>query len=383
VNVLSTVTPLLLARGVNTLRENAISPHLVNRDFETNAAQQGDTVTVYVPKPSVANDVVPGAPGSQAADDLAYDPIPILLNNWKESAFTLSDKETKQVVNGAVPSVVDEKIKALANAVDVEVLSHYKEVFGFYTGVTKTSGAWNDPSSKRDILQGRRILNDQLAPVDSRYALWNSGAEAELQELPIWNEADKVGDNGTALREASMGRKLGLTHFMDQNLPMHLAGTADANYVANGAHPAAPTDLTGTVAVSAGAGTFVQGDIISFSNHSQTYVVTADYSGGAGNVSIAPGLQMALAGGETVTLQPSHAVNILAHARAFALVTRPLSTISVPGSIVDSITDPVTGLTLRLEITREHKRNRFSYDILWGSKCVHAPLAVRVPGLYL
>ena len=37
-------------------------------------------------------------------------------------------------------------------------------------------------------------------------------------KLGTFHEADKVGDNGTALREASLGRKFGFDTYMDQNV---------------------------------------------------------------------------------------------------------------------------------------------------------------------
>jgi hypothetical protein len=45
------------------------------------------------------------------------------------------------------------------------------------------------------------------------------GTETEMLKLDTFTEANKVGDDGTALREASLGRKLGFDIFMCQNVP--------------------------------------------------------------------------------------------------------------------------------------------------------------------
>jgi len=64
-------------------------------------------------------------------------------------------------------------------------------------------------------------------------------------------------------------------------------------------------------------------------------------------------------------------------------VTRPLSESAPQGrslGIFESIVDPVSGLTLRLELTREYKQDRFSYDILWGSALVRPDFAQIMAG---
>jgi hypothetical protein len=94
-----------------------------------------------------------------------------------------------------------------------------------------------------------------------------------------------------------------------------------------------------------------------------------------------PGLKTALAGDEVITIKASHTVNLAFHRDAFAFVSRPLAdNADGLGNIIQSAIDPVSGLALRLEVSREHKRTKFSYDILYGLACVRRDLACRIAG---
>jgi hypothetical protein len=45
-----------------------------------------------------------------------------------------------------------------------------------------------------------------------------------------------------------------------------------------------------------------------------------------------------------------------------------------------SMTDPQTGITLRLEVSRQYKQVTWEFDILWGAKLVRPELATRIAG---
>ena len=84
-----------------------------------------------------------------------------------------------------------------------------------------------------------------------------------------------------------------------------------------------------------------------------------------------------------VTVTPSHVVHLAFHRDAFALAMRPLSAgtqdLSLGNQIL-SMTDAETGISLRLEISRQYKQTVWEFDVLWGVKLVRPELAVRIAG---
>jgi hypothetical protein len=211
------------------------------------------------------------------------------------------------------------------------------------------------------------MLNDGLAPPDNRFMAISSKAKANALGLRQFTDASFNGST-QGLIKGEIGEKLGAFWFMDQNLTRHTAGTATAGYlVNNGAGYAIGIK---TVTIDGGAlGTILSGDKISFSGHEQTYVLTADGTGGSTvtSISFEPGLQVAIVDNEPITVRASHRQNMLFHRDALALASRPFAASDPMGlGHYLSAVDPVSGLALRLEVTRQHKRTRWSYDILCG-----------------
>ncbi len=164
---------------------------------------------------------------------------------------------------------------------------------------------------------------------------------------------------------------------MSQNVQTHTTGAA-TGYLVNSV-TAAVGDKT--VDVDTGTGAFVVGDIITFAGDPQTYVITTQSAAPATVIAIEPGLKIAPPNNAVITKKATHVMNPAFHRDAIALAVRPLE---VPedglGSIVRSAVDPVSGLALRLEVSRQHKRTRWSFDILWGTKVVRRELGARIAG---
>lgn len=374
-NDLTKVTPKLLAQGQMALREFAITPRLVNRGYEVLAGQKGSTIDVPIPSAIAVQAVSPAATPPSTAD-MSPTSIAVALDQWYESPFYLTDRDMLEAMNGTIPMQASEAIKGLANKIDQSILGEYKKFYGYY-GTAGTT-PFGTPGVK-DATNIRKILNKQLSPLDPRHVLLDPEAEAAALALTEFANGQYSG-SVDAILNGNLNRKLGMQWWMNQNLTAaayHTAGTGSGYLVNNGAGYAAGIK---TIAVDTGSGTILEGDIFTFAGHAQTYVATTALA--AGVLVFEPGLQVAVADNVAITLKASHQVNLAIHRDAIAFASRPLERApeGMGGVVSESVVDEITGIALRLEITREHKRTRFSYDALWGKATVRRELGARLAG---
>ena len=182
--------------------------------------------------------------------------------------------------------------------------------------------------------------------------------------------------------DGTIGRKYGFDWAMDQQVPTFEASVmTEGALTVNGANEAGAQVVS--LAKATNAAGLKEGDILTIAGDTQTYVVTEAVSLAVGNtaVKIYPGLARPTTGSEAVTVSGSHVMNLAFHRDAIAFATRPLmDSANGLGNLIQSAVDPVSGLSLRLEVSREHKRTRFSYDILYGADVVRRELGCRIAG---
>jgi hypothetical protein len=385
-NTLTSIMPKILARSLRVLRERCVMARAVNFDYSDEAKAKGTTIDVPISSAVAVIDVTPAVTNPTPT---MHTPglVQIALDKWKQTEpIALTDKELEEIDANAhfLPDEMSEGMKSLANAINQDVFTHYWGVYGYYG----TAGTTPFASDVLGATQTRKILNQQLAPLESRRGIVDHDCEANMLALSAFANAEKTMSNQVVMK-GEIGEKYGINWMADDHVPYHTAGVPGGTPAVNGAHSAALTSLTSTVAINGGgaAGTYTRGDIITFAGHTQTYTVTEAETlsgGGAGDLIIAPGLKVALAGGELISLKASHRVNMVFHRDAFALAMRPLLEAGkIAGDLgpkMAMMQDPLTGLVIRLEAKRLHKQNVWEFDALWGAKLVRAALATRLAG---
>jgi len=378
-NILSTI----VAMGLATLRENLALVYIANRDYEgfITAAKRFATVNVSVPAAvatrTVAPDVVP-----PAVTAVTPTSIPVTLTEWKEAPFAMDDKGLMQVDRGILPMQASEAIKSLANGIEDFLWSLYPKSYG-YSGVAGVTPFASDTGA---YLDARKVGNKQLMAMDPRYMVLDVDAEANALGLRAFQDASFRGDTDGIIN-GMIGRKLGANWLMSQRVPTHTTGAAGTYLVNNGAGYAIGIK---TVTVDGGAlGAYVAGDIIQFTGiggvtgHSQTYTVVSSVGGATvTSITFEPGLVVAIVDNELINKKGSHVLNSLIHRDAIAFAMAPLlDAVIVPGASNQAVAiDDVSGLALRLEVTRQHRQVQWSFDALYGATVVRPNAWVRLAG---
>jgi hypothetical protein len=382
-NTITEVLPKMLAQGLLALRENAVMPRLVNRDLENIAAQKGNVINVPIPSAIAARDIT-AAEAMNSNVDSAPTVALVTLDFWKEAPFHLSDKDVLSVMEGTVPMQASEAIKSLGNAIDAYILGKHTGIFG----AVGTPGTTPFATLISAAADARKLLNKQLAPMNDRRGVLDPDAESNFLQLSNVLQTDQRGDQG-GIVAGSIGTKLGIDWYMDQNVTSFTPGTAMTTASAawtNNASIAA--GATSADFIASNSGTLKVGDIFYFATGVVGgYVVTAATTMVTSTtlaISFYPPARQAYSANSTVTIGgaagTAYVVNLAFHRDAFAWASRPLLDIQGLGNALISASDPITGVALRLEVSRQYKQTTFSYDVLGGANLVRRELAVKIRG---
>lgn len=378
---------LIMPAALPVLREACVMPALVSTDFGAEAAEQNAVIRVPLPQDLGEADDMNTDTGS-AATALNDAKVDIVLDKWKYKQFSMTDKEMREAMtSGVLPSAADSAVKALANAVDKELVALYKDI-PYASGTAGTT-----PSSSDDIVAVRTVLQRNLVPLQNRRLVLDINAEAKF--ISLYADAAKTGTT-EALLEASLGRKFGFETFADQLMPRHTIGTAAAEEtgavkgaVLAGATSMVADGFTGTNTLKKGD-IFTVADVNYDDGTARQFVVTKDAACVAGEVTIefypaAPvggfpndkGLNFVEPSSGT-----SYAINLAFHRNAFMFAARTLTGESSEASTISVATDPVTGIPLRLETWRDPAKatRHWRFDILFGTRTLRPELAARMHG---
>ncbi|RLE28256.1 MAG: P22 coat protein [Acidobacteria bacterium] len=372
------LTPSVIGKeALMILQNNLVFGGLVHRDHakEFIGAKVGDTISIRSPASFTAAEFT----STTSAQDATEAAISLELEKHFDVTFAVTSKELALSVEDFSAQLVEPAVVALAQAIDAYVASKYIEIPN-YAGT-----AGDPPDTLADIAGVGKLLDTNKVPMKGRVAVIDPTAKADMFLVDAVARADARGDAGTALREASMGRVMGIDWYMDQNIKTHTAGTITTGLISK-ASTAVATGLKSvicTTAASTGECALLEGDIVLFAGDTQGYVLTAaaTQASAATDVTLAfsPGLKVALTGSEAVTVIGNHAANMVFNKNAIALAVVPLEK-PLGAKAAEYVQDRGMAIRVVYDYSTSTKTDTISLDVLVGSKVIHPELAARILG---
>lgn len=303
------VTPFIPELWANEsimiLEENMVFGNLCYRDFDNVVAKYGETVHTRKPGELLAKRKTNA--DQITVQDVNANDVLVVLNQQLHTSFIIKDGEESKSFKDLVNEYMRPAMLAIARGIDLVCAG---QVMQF---MSNRAGGLNQLSSnnaKDFMLATRQVMNINKAYVQNRNLVLTAVSETEALRNDLFLQAQQVGDDGTALREASLGRKLGFDTFMDQNTPfVNGAGWTDVVGAVNNAagYPAGTTVLTVdllSAAITAGTWLTIAGDM--------TPLQVVSTVGGATPTQInvaAPGLLNAVVDDAVITLYPKGTVS--------------------------------------------------------------------------
>jgi hypothetical protein len=328
------------------LRENAGLLGVVQKDMQNAPAGVGETVTVGFAAPLEADDVSPAATITLPSD-IALKQKQVSLSAWKKAEFYLTSRDEAKLADAQgswVPEQLAEAVRAVLVPVRTALYLACKK-FNGYAGTSQETFV-NSTDKLANYAAARKTLNQMLCPRVGRVAMLGADEEAAALNIEQFIDASKTGDQSNpAFRDGIIGRVLGFeTHGEDANdIPaLHTAGNA-TGWVLDGEHAIGST----TIDVKSGSGDLHVGSIVTIGNF--TYSVLTDINTGSFTIN-EPGLRETVTDGTAVTLKDSHTICGYGFVPSGIMLVGRMPMQKGALGVHQAVTDPVTGLMLKLSV---------------------------------
>ena len=377
------ITPDVLApEATRILKNESILFNLFRNPQDearfTGNEKVGDTIKIVSPGPADVREFT----GTASARDVTETSRDLTVEKHYYDAVNVTSADMALELQDFSAKIVQPIMVGLA-----EQLAAYAATK--LVGVPYWSGTAGDPpDTKTEITQLDRLLNTNKVPGPGRISVVDEWAKADILAIDGFSDADRRGDDGTTLREASMGRIYGFDWMMDQSIADHTAGTMQ---------PLSPlVDVGGGVLVDAvtmdideiagGTETILTGDLFTVAGVSGYQgVFTNDTTAVGGQITAATFYPPAPVGGfpddAALTIIGDHTKNVAYGPGAFTAVTFPPPAARGAGESA-AFFDDALGFGVRVTFWGDFASlsDNITFDLLAGCEVRHRELAAILLG---
>ncbi len=268
---------------------------LVNRDFSDMVADFGDVVNASRPADFVGKRKTDA--DNVSVQDAVSPNIPVPLDQHLHVTFVIKDGEMSKALPNLVDRYLEPAARELAEKVDQVLIGQTARLTASEEGLL---GEMDKTNAADIVLDTNTALDINRCPKTDRNLVLGPRAQKAALGADLFVSSEKRGDEGTALRSASLGTVYGLDTFMDQNASYVAIANAQLTAgVTDGAEAAGAVLIETTVADSAD---ITAGCYVVFAGEGKPYRVLSKANDPVDFTIAAPGLRDPVASGAAATV---------------------------------------------------------------------------------
>ena len=232
-----------------------------------------------------------------------------------------------------------------------------------------------------DFSNAKKILDDNGAPLD-RSVVMDTAAGVALRNTSNLYKVNEGGDN-SLLRQGLLGNLYGFNLRESGQVQTPTKGTAASATTDNAGYAVGATTIT---LASAGTGTILAGDIITFAGDTNKYIVAtgdSDVSNGGTIVLQQPGLRVAMSAATKAITVFGTSTRNCAFARSAIILATRLPAIPPGGDIATDrmvVTDPRSGISFMVSMYPGLKMVTYHVEACWGTLVVKPEHVAQIIG---
>lgn len=345
----------------------------VNLDAAAETIAKGQTVYSPVAPVNTTGDITP-AMTVTAATDQTIGNKSLVIDSYKSSGFNWTAEEEFGINSGVrMENIMRDQIaqcfRVHVNEIETALGTLAKN--GASRAIGTTAGT---APILADFAGAQKILTDNGAPITGRSAVMNTTAGVALRGIANLYKVNEAGDSNL-LRNGVLGQLYGFDLRESAGISSAAAGAMASATSTSAAFTVGQTVIP---LATAGTGVVAAGDIITFANDTNKYVVASVSFAGANPASgdsitlAAPGLRIAQgAATRAITVFATSARNVALSRNAITLATR-LPKFQAGDACADraTITDPVSGLSFELTMWPGQRMVKYEVSIAYGMSVI-------------
>ena len=378
-NTLTNLIPELYANLDVVSRELIGLIPSVTLDAVAQRAAKDQTVRSFTAPAAAASDVVPGVTPPDTGDQtignttLSISKVRKVPIRWNgEEELSVNAGHGAQSIRA---NQIQQAFRTLSNEMEADLAAlHANASRAAGTAGTTPFGTANDYTGAS---LARKILVDNGAPQTDLQLVLDTTAGANVR-----GKQAAAADAGTdsILRQGVLLDINGMMVRESGQIVSFTKGTGASATTNTAGYAVGATTIT---LASAGTGTILAGDVITFAGDTNQYVVVtgdSDTSNGGTVVLAAPGLRKAIAASATAITVVANSTRSMAFHRGAIVLAQRLPALPSGGDMAidrTTVTDPRSGLSFEISQYAEYRQMYWEVACAWGVKMIkpeHAAL---------